>query len=75
MRLTPPEGAPLSQIASYIGYPLGKVMLRILTLGRYPPENSKHNSVFVSLFPWFAIIIGFLILDEWPTLRPLFFGD
>ena len=75
MSLTPPENAPLSLIGSYIAYPIGKIMLRMLSFGKYPPEHDKHNSLFVAIFPWFAIIIGFLVIDEWPHLRPLFTGN
>ena len=74
MKLTPPESAPLSLVGSYVFYPVEKLMLRIITLGSYPPEDKKHNSVFVAIFPWFVVILGFLIVDEWATIEPLFVG-
>jgi len=46
-------------------------MLRIFTFGNYPPENGKHNSLFVAIFPWFVVVAGFLIVDEWPIIASL----
>ena len=74
LRLTPPESAPLSLVGSYIFYPIGKVMLRIITLGSYPPEDQKHNALFVAIFPWFMVILVFLVVDEWASIGPLFVG-
>ena len=75
MKLTPPDNAPLSLVGSYIGYPIGKVMLRIMTLGSYPPEDQKHNALFVAIFPWFMVILGFLVVDEWANIKSLFAGE
>ena len=74
MKLTPPESAPLSPVGAYVFYPVGKLLLRIITLGGYPPEDEKHNSVFVAIFPWFLVILGFLIADEWSAIESLFVG-
>ena len=52
MRLLPPSGHTLSLLGAYIAYPIGKLALRLLTLGYYPPENRPHNTMFVSLTPW-----------------------
>ena len=49
--------------------------MRILTLGSYPPEDRKHNSLFVAVFAWFAVIAGFLIVDEWSFISSLFSGN
>ena len=57
MRLTAPKNSLLSLIGAYIAYPIGKILLRVLTLGRYPPEEKKHNVLFVALFPWFAFLV------------------
>ena len=75
LRFTPPENAPLNLVGSYIAYPIGKVMLRIITLGSYPSEVRKHNSLFVAIFPWFMIILGFLVVDEWASIELLFTGN
>jgi hypothetical protein len=75
MKLTPPADAPLSFLGSYIAYPIGKILLRVLTFGSYPPELRKHNYFFVALFPWFAIIAGFLIVDEWSAIESLMSGN
>jgi hypothetical protein len=47
----PPE-SHANAIGRYVAYPLGKILLRVLTLGRYPPEHRPHNFLFVMLFPW-----------------------
>jgi len=52
MKLFPTEGKNLSLIGRYIGYPIGKIGLRVVTLGHYPPENKKHNELLVSMFSW-----------------------
>ena len=57
MKMFPPEGTKLSLLGAYITYPIGKIMLRILTIGKYPPEERKHNDLFVGLFPWFFFCI------------------
>ena len=75
LKLTPPESAPLNAVGSYVFYPVGKLLLRIITVGSYPPEDRKHNSVFVAIFPWFVVILGFLIVDEWAAIKPLIFGN
>ena len=50
-------------------------MLRIMTLGSYPPEDQKHNALFVAIFPWFMVILGFLVVDEWANIKSLFAGE
>ncbi|MFN3811245.1 MAG: hypothetical protein ACK4S6_11555 [Roseateles asaccharophilus] len=52
MKLLPPENHKLSLMGAFIAYPIGKIMLRLLTLGRYPPENKPHNAALVALSPW-----------------------
>ena len=61
MKWLPPEKAPLSILGRLI-YPLGKIMLLSITLGRYPPENKPHNALFVALFPWWAFVIIAVII-------------
>jgi hypothetical protein len=41
-----------SLLGRFVAYPIGKIILRVLTLGKYPPENVKHNYLFVMLVPW-----------------------
>lgn len=55
MRLLPPPNNKLSFLGAFVAYPLGKVALRFLTLGRYPPENKPHNALFVALTPWWLV--------------------
>ncbi len=59
MKLFPPPNHKLSILGAYLAYPLGKVALRILTVGRYPPEEAPHNAMFVAFSPWwiFGIVI------------------
>jgi hypothetical protein len=49
-------------LGAYVAYPLGKVALRVLTIGRYPPENEPHSALFVAFTPWwlFGIVITLL---------------
>jgi len=61
MRLLPPPNHKLSLLGAYIGYPLGKIILRILTLGRYPPEDSPHNDMLVALTPFWVFGIVFTV--------------
>jgi hypothetical protein len=46
-----------SLLGRFVAYPIGKVMLRLLTLGIYPPEEAKHNYLFVMLFPWVVFCV------------------
>lgn len=59
MNLRPPRNHKLSLLGAVVAYPLGKMALRLLTLGHYPPEDRPHNALFVALTPWwlFGIII------------------
>jgi hypothetical protein len=51
----------LSKIVYSILYPIGKVSLRILTLGRYPPSRAtRHNREFVAIFAFVPISIMIL---------------
>jgi hypothetical protein len=47
-----PTESHANAVGRYVAYPLGKILLRALTLGRYPPEHRPHNYLFVMLFPW-----------------------
>lgn len=54
MKLLPTGNHKLSLLGAYVAYPLGKVLLRVFTLGRYPPEDTPHNALFVALVPWWV---------------------
>ncbi len=62
MKLLPPPNHKLGLLGEFIAYPLGKILLRILTLGGYPPEDEPHNELMVALAPWwvFGIVITWL---------------
>ena len=55
MKLLPPPDHKLSLLGVYIGYPIGKLMLRALTWGNYPPEDRRHNALFVALTPYWLV--------------------
>jgi hypothetical protein len=57
----PPESYG-SMMGRFVAYPIGKVLLRVLTLGRYPPENEKHNDLLVIIFPWVFFCVVALIV-------------
>lgn len=59
MNLRPPQNHKLSLLGALVAYPVGKVVLRVLTLGRYPPENQPHSALFVALTPWW--LFGILV--------------
>lgn len=52
MKLLPPQNHKLSLIGAFVAYPIGKLLLRALTIGHYPPENEPHNALFVAFTPW-----------------------
>lgn len=52
MKLLPTGNHKLSLLGAYIAYPIGKLLLRVLTLGKYPPEEKHHSALFVALTPW-----------------------
>ena len=54
--IAPPDSHG-SALGRFIAYPLGKLVLRIITFGTYPPEHAKHNYLFVMLFPWVLFVI------------------
>jgi hypothetical protein len=62
VKLFPPPNHKLSLLGAYVAYPLGKVALRVLTIGRYPPEKEPHSALFVASTPWwlFGIVITLL---------------
>ena len=62
MKLLPAGNHKLSVLGAYIAYPLGKVLLRVLTLGRYPPEDKPHNALFVALTPWWVFGIAVTLI-------------
>ena len=57
MKLFPPPNHKLSLLGAYVAYPIGKLALRLVTLGRYPPEDKPHNTMMVGLTPWFLLCI------------------
>jgi hypothetical protein len=57
----PPESHG-SLLGRFIAYPIGKLLLRLLTIGKYPPEEAKHNYLFVMLFPWVLFVVLAVII-------------
>ena len=59
MKLLPPQNHQLSILGAFVAYPIGKVLLRLLTLGAYPPEDKPHSALFVACAPWwvFGIVV------------------
>lgn len=51
MKLFPNKGNNLSFLGAYIAYPIGKILLKAITIGKYPPEAKKHNEMLVAIFP------------------------
>ena len=48
---------------SILLYPLGKLLLRIITWGRYPPKSGvPHNSDFVLMFPGLVLAAVFVVI-------------
>ncbi len=46
-----------------IFYLIGKVALRIITLGKYPPPPEERHSVgFVQLFGFLVVVAAFVVL-------------
>lgn len=43
-----------------VTYPLGRALLLVLTLGRYPKK--KHNKIFVALFPGVFLLMAFALI-------------
>jgi hypothetical protein len=62
MKLLPPANQKISALGAYIAYPIGKILLRVLTLGRYPPEDKEHSALFVMLSPWWFFVIVITLL-------------
>jgi hypothetical protein len=59
LKLLPTGNHKLGLLGAFVAYPIGKVLLRILTLGHYPPEDRPHNALLVAMTPWwvFGIVI------------------
>ena len=47
---------------SIVMYWLGKLLLRILTLGHYPKRGTPHNVNFVTMFPPFLLMAAFVAI-------------
>ena len=54
----------LSLIGAFIGYPLGKLILLIVTIGQYPNSDKQHNELFVALTPLWVFFIGVTLYFE-----------
>ena len=61
MRLLPPPNHKLSLVGAYVAYPIGKLVLRLLTFGYYPPEDKPHNDMFVALTPYWFFGIALMV--------------
>lgn len=44
-------GLFVAAIAEFVLHPIGVVILRLLTLGRYPPKNADYNHQLVASVP------------------------
>jgi hypothetical protein len=62
VKLLPPPNHKLSVLGAFIAYPVGKLLLRAMTFGAYPPEEKPHSELFVALTPWwvFGIVLTLL---------------
>jgi hypothetical protein len=49
-------------IAEYILHPVGVLILRMLSLGRYPPRDRDYNHDVVSMVPLVLILVVVAIL-------------
>ena len=57
-----PDGAAsIAHPEGIVMYALGKLMLRTLTLGRYPRKGQPHSKRFVSSFP-VLVLVGLFVL-------------
>lgn len=53
----------ISTIFYVVLYNIGKIALRLLTLGRYPPDvHSKHNKEFVAFFGLVPLVVLLLVV-------------
>jgi hypothetical protein len=62
MKLLPAGNHKLSLLGAYVAYPIGKILLRVLTLGHYPPEEKDHSALFVALTPWWIFGIALTLI-------------
>ena len=44
-------------LAEYVLHPVGVVILRALSLGRYPPRDREYNHGVVSMFPLVVVVL------------------
>lgn len=47
---------------SIIMYTLGKLLLRLLTIGKYPKQGQPHNVDFVTMFPGYVLFAVFAVI-------------
>lgn len=58
-----PHGpASLVHPQSIIMYMLGKLLLRLLTIGKYPKQGKPHNVDFVTMFPGYVLFAIFVVI-------------
>lgn len=62
MKWFAPSDSHGSLLGRFVAYPIGKLLLLALTLGKYPPEEKKHNYLMVMLFPWIFFTVFVTIL-------------
>ncbi len=58
----PHGAASIVHPKSILLYVLGKFMLRIFTLGRYPKSGVPHNADFVTMFPGVVLAAVFVVI-------------
>jgi len=58
---TPSKGTAIAAPSSILMYAVGKILLLLITFGKYPPKR-KHNTFFVSSFPGLLLGFAFLII-------------
>ena len=58
----PHGAASIAHPKSILLYLLGKLLLRVLTLGKYPKSGVPHNAEFVTLFPGLVLAAIFVAI-------------
>lgn len=58
----PHGAASIVHPQSILLYPLGKLLLRVFTLGKYPKSGVPHNTEFITIFPGLVLAAIFVAI-------------
>ncbi|MBM3116480.1 hypothetical protein ACFQIB_15810 [Jeongeupia naejangsanensis] len=57
-----PRHIAMGVIHRFVLYPIGRAILLIITVGKYPNPNKKHNPIFVANFVFIFFLVALALI-------------